>query len=128
MKCEKIRSLILTDYADKEAQTSVKTAVESHIDKCAGCREFYGAVVSGVSAPFRNAQTFDVPAVIWQNVRAAIEQQGFGSAWPVFDFRWFRTAYVISALAFTLLIGGYIGSSVTAQRESLKNKESSSAT
>lgn len=75
MECEKIRELLLTDYLDKEADITVRTRVQKHLEACSACKRFEEEVRRTAVEPFRNAVKPQVPVSIWYAVREAIGQR-----------------------------------------------------
>lgn len=82
MNCKKIRDLILTDYRDGELSPSMKKKVDTHLEGCAACREFFRTVQETVIAPFQTASLKTPPEFIWYRIKDKIAS---GQAEPLIE-------------------------------------------
>ena len=72
MNCRKIQEILLTDHADGQLDDKHKCFVEEHLAQCHHCKEFAAIAQEVVIKPFINVKKQEVPAVIWDQVRAEI--------------------------------------------------------
>lgn len=75
MNCRKIQEILLTDHADGQLDDKHKCFVEEHLAQCHHCKEFAGIIQEMAVGPFINAEKQEVPAIIWDRVKEAIETQ-----------------------------------------------------
>lgn len=73
MKCEKIKKLILTDYADGELPESIQRKVASHLEKCASCRELEETLKEKIIMPIKETEHVDPPEEVWSRIAERIE-------------------------------------------------------
>ena len=72
MKCEKVKELILTDYADGELSEFSRKELEAHLETCAPCRGFREEAQKMVFEPLRGSGHVQPPEELWQRIKGAI--------------------------------------------------------
>ncbi|MFA5430270.1 MAG: zf-HC2 domain-containing protein [Candidatus Omnitrophota bacterium] len=74
MNCERIREIIITDYADGTVSGADAGLIKEHLASCRACREFEALVQSSAIAPFRRLAREDVPPGIWDAIREQLPE------------------------------------------------------
>jgi len=77
MNCEKVRELLLTDYADGEIEEVERKEVDKHLEACPRCTEFNSALQQ-VREPFRKAGRVDVPEEVWEAIKGEVPREAVG--------------------------------------------------
>lgn len=120
MKCNKIKDIILTDFADGELEPELKKKIEGHIASCEECRRVYEALKGEVLEPIRSSGRKAPPESLWMNVKEEIEAE---EKEPAFSnlLDWFkevtlirRPALVAAAAAVIIATGLFLRLSMTA--------------
>jgi len=75
MNCKKVQELILTDYLDNQMEAGEKLFLESHLARCADCREALAAARKVTDELFAGAQQLNPPDFLWQQVKKSIIAQ-----------------------------------------------------
>ena len=119
MNCKRARELIVTDYLDKEIDTTVKDEVDKHLIGCRGCAKFAEAATSISDGLFRDAHHLKPPEYVWRRIRDAVENEKKAETPNLFFRIWdrvrcavpsFRPAYaIITAVTFIMIIGAAAG-------------------
>lgn len=101
----------LTAFLDAELSDQERTAVEHHLEACAGCRDEYQSLLFASRLTERASQ-MEVNASLWRRVRAGIGEQvpeaaKAPAAWmhPFPSFRWLPIMGM-AALVLLLMAGG----------------------
>jgi len=75
MRCKHIQEIIITDYIDGQLGNDAKSRIDQHLSHCLACQNYLKSVRTGLVRPFNNASK-DVPdAVLWSNIREAINEK-----------------------------------------------------
>jgi|GEM_PF-1286723 len=80
MNCERIREIIITDYADGTVTDTDAGLIKEHLSSCWECREFEALVQSSAIAPFQRLEREDVPPGIWDAIREQLPEPAPGRA------------------------------------------------
>ena len=102
MNCKKVKELLMTDYVDGELRTDIRSKIKEHLAGCSDCRTLEEALQRKAVEPFRNAQKFQAPDIVWEGIKEAIATP---ESAPVFIIR--RSAFalaVVAALIFLTII------------------------
>ena len=75
MNCEKVKELILTDYADRQVNEEQKEQIEKHLASCGHCKEYELAARKTVIDPFNNAERLNPPEAVWHKIKEKIEEK-----------------------------------------------------
>ncbi|MCG8431857.1 MAG: zf-HC2 domain-containing protein [Candidatus Omnitrophica bacterium] len=74
MKCERIRSLLLTDYLDDEVTQEVKEIIDAHLAGCCGCAGFLAQLRQKAQLPFKEAGRVKPPEHVWASIRESLRE------------------------------------------------------
>lgn len=83
MNCERIREIIITDYADGAVTDADARLIKEHLSSCRECREFEALVRSSTVAPFQRLEREDVPPGIWDAIREQLPEPAPGRAFSL---------------------------------------------
>ena len=72
MKCKIAQENILTDYIDGRMDKKRKTELESHIDGCRACKEFYLAAKKALEGFSSIPRKQNPPEFVWYRIRESI--------------------------------------------------------
>jgi len=86
MDCSLIKELILTDYADGQADQETIKKVDDHVHTCADCRQFHSECMQRAVNPFRNSGIVTPPQSIWINIQENIHNRPRGVMNRVIDY------------------------------------------
>lgn len=75
MRCEEIRSLLMTDYIDGELDPGKETLVKEHLAACSACRVFEENVRAITVAPFKEAKVAAPPERVWREIERRISKK-----------------------------------------------------
>lgn len=76
MNCKKIKELIMTDYVDGEANSSLQRDIKEHLASCKDCRQFERTLQRTAIEPFKNAQKIQPPDIVWDRIKEAVGIKG----------------------------------------------------
>lgn len=72
MKCDKVRDLLLTEYADGMLSKEMKKGVVSHLATCPACRKYASTVQKAAIDPFHAVDESKPPERVWEHLRQKI--------------------------------------------------------
>jgi len=78
MRCEEIRTSLLTDYRDGELDESEAVKVEKHLTGCAKCREFAEKTEKDLGV-LRDRTILQPDPMLWQSIKSRIESDELSS-------------------------------------------------
>jgi anti-sigma factor RsiW len=75
MRCEEIRSLLMTDYIDGQLDPGKETRVKEHLAGCSACRAFEESVRAITVTPFKEAKLVSPPERVWREIERRIAKK-----------------------------------------------------
>lgn len=75
MRCEKVRSLLITDRLDNELSSIQRKQVENHLFKCRSCASYAESVYQLSIKPLRDVTPVKVPGHIWERISSSVSKQ-----------------------------------------------------
>ncbi len=120
MKCDQIRTAILTDYLDNESSQAQLEEIKVHTETCCACKNYLDSLDTAIKYPFSNAANEMVPEGIWENVKQSITSRNMGSALapePKLLFREKSQLYRFLGIAASLFVVGGMALVFHSQKE-----------
>ena len=72
MNCDRIRELLITDYADGELSEKNRVLVETHTEACPDCQRVMENIKSAPEGLFGEGELKKAPYEVWHGVRERI--------------------------------------------------------
>ncbi len=104
MKCNKFRDIIITDHVDGELDEQGKQELASHLQECAGCREFAAAVLAVAVDPLRKTTPEEPPAFLWTRLQSRLEQEQRNHS----GLKWLQVLATSAMFLAMVLTGNYL--------------------
>ena len=126
MRCEEIRSLLMTDYIDGELDAKTEALVKEHLASCAACRAFEEEVSAVTVTPFKAAKVVAPPERVWTGIKNRIDKES--EPYTIFDrlrdllealFVLPRMRVAVAAIATVVIVFALMGYQRYAQERSL---------
>ena len=120
--CDRIRDILLTDYSDGELSPDGRRSVQSHLQACPACRDFWASLKEAAVAPFERAGALEAPESLWASVKARIIEDRLTERGPASVLKRFFSPFMFPRLApawggflVLLLIGSLAARSIQIQ-------------
>jgi predicted anti-sigma-YlaC factor YlaD len=129
MNCEKVKELLLTDYADNRLDAQDRAMVDEHIARCSVCRELQTMALTIAESLFDDDKNIQAPEYLWHRIKREIVSEKKVNKtwdfWTIFDvFKLIpKPALVLAALMIFVLANAVVTRYIFAPLPQVKTNE-----